>query len=242
MGSCTGGAEPSDERPGSVPESACAAAGCGMTDMDGSRGLSVLLGRIGVAKPLGVRVMGRGPVQVEVACGAALVELGGAFAASAVCGSAEEWAAAAGGGAAGDRWWRRRCRWRGIARLAAIEPEFLEDGTVLQSHRALGHVALDAPAVLSGVLSASAVHAQRRVRDRGAPWPVTAPAGSATATGRRVARGDGGGAVGRLPGRGWSPRSSSTPPYWWRPPWSPPWSRTSGPRTAPRCGAGAGGC
>ena len=50
-----------------------------------------------------------------------------------------------------------------IARLAAIEPEYLEDGTVVESHRALGHVALDAPAILSGVLAVSAVHAERRV-------------------------------------------------------------------------------
>ena len=48
-------------------------------------------------------------------------------------------------------------------RLAAIEPEYLEDGTEVETHRALGHVALDAPAILSGVLSVSALHAERRV-------------------------------------------------------------------------------
>ena len=39
-----------------------------------------------------------------------------------------------------------------IVRLAAIEPECLEDGTEVECHRGLGHVALDAPAILSGVL------------------------------------------------------------------------------------------
>ena len=69
-----------------------------------------------------------------------------------------------------------------IARLAAIEPELLEDGTVVECHRGLGHVALDAPAIVSGVLSTSAVHAQRRVRTA-ARLAADGPAGSATATG-----------------------------------------------------------
>ena len=55
-----------------------------------------------------------------------------------------------------------------IVRLAAIEPEYLEDGTEVECHRGLGHVALDAPAILSGVLAVSAVHAERRVASRGA--------------------------------------------------------------------------
>ncbi|WP_200934510.1 hypothetical protein, partial [Nostocoides sp. Soil756] len=33
-----------------------------------------------------------------------------------------------------------------IVRLAAIEPQVLDDGEVIDTHRALGHVALDAPA------------------------------------------------------------------------------------------------
>ena len=41
----------------------------------------------------------------------------------------------------------------------------LETGEVVETHRAPGHVALDAPAIVSGVLSVSAVHAERRVRD-----------------------------------------------------------------------------
>ena len=65
---------------------------------------------------------------------------------------------------------------------AAIEPEFLEDGTVVQCHRGLGHVALDAPAVLSGVLSVSAVHAQRRVV-AAVRLAADGPAGSGTETG-----------------------------------------------------------
>ena len=35
---------------------------------------------------------------------------------------------------------------------------------MVESHRGLGHVALDAPAIVSGVLAISAVHAERRVR------------------------------------------------------------------------------
>src|SRR6187431_2500190 len=125
--------------------------------------------------------MARGPVEVQAACGAALVELSGAFATSAVAGSLEHWAAVVGSlqrvidvaSAAQDA---------AIARLAAIEPEFLEDGTVVQCHRGLGHVALDAPAIVSGVLSVSAVHAQRRVRTA-ARLAADGPAGSETATG-----------------------------------------------------------
>ena len=56
-----------------------------------------------------------------------------------------------------------------IVRLAAIEPEVLEDGTVAETHRGLGHVALDAPAIVSGVLNVAAVHAERRVRAAVAP-------------------------------------------------------------------------
>ena len=125
--------------------------------------------------------MARGPVEVQAACESALAELAGAFCDSAVVGAVQEWAEVVGAAqrvlnaasAAQDA---------AIVRLAAIEPEFREDGTVLESHRGLGHVALDAPAVLSGVLCASAGHAERRV--------VTAvrlaaggPAGSVTESG-----------------------------------------------------------
>src|SRR6476659_9665233 len=146
-----------------------------------SRGLSVVLGRIGVAKSQGVRVMARGPVEVQAAGDAALLELGDAFASSDVCGSLEQWAAAVGAAqrvidvasAVQDA---------AIARLAAIEPEFLEDGTVMESHRALGHASLDAPAIVSGVLAVSAVHAQRRVRTA-VRLAGDGPAGSSTQTG-----------------------------------------------------------
>ncbi len=77
--------------------------------------------------------------------------------------------------------------------LAAIESEVLDDGTVVQSHRAPGHVALDAPAIVSGALSVSSVHAEHRVR-AAVRLAADGPAGSSTATGLRAlheAMGDG---------------------------------------------------
>ena len=128
-----------------------------------------------------------------------------------------------------------------MARLAAIEPEFLEDGTVVESHRALGHVALDAPAIVSGVLASSAVHAERRVLRR-CCWPRDGPAGSGTETGL-------GGlhaamAAGRLDAyRAWVVAEELEH--------APAQVRASvvaavegyfGSRTARTCGVGAGGC
>lgn len=52
-----------------------------------------------------------------------------------------------------------------IVALAALETEIDEDGTLAERRRAPGHVALDAPAVVSGVLCLSSVAAERRVRD-----------------------------------------------------------------------------
>ncbi|MBM6400691.1 HNH endonuclease signature motif containing protein [Phycicoccus sonneratiae] len=52
-----------------------------------------------------------------------------------------------------------------IVGLAALESEWAEDGTVVTVRRAPGSVALDASAVVSGVLNVSAVHAEARVRD-----------------------------------------------------------------------------
>ena len=82
---------------------------------------------------------------------------------SEVRGSREEWAAVAGelqslvneATAAQDA---------AIVRLAAVEPQWCEDGTLIEVHQPLGHGALDAPAVLSGVLNLTAVAAERRVR------------------------------------------------------------------------------
>ncbi len=99
---------------------------------------------------------------VQAATEVAMAALAGAFATASVSGSRAEWAAAVGSlqqvidvaTAVQDA---------AIVRLAAIEPEYLEDGTEVETHRALGHVALDAPAILSGVLSVSALHAERRV-------------------------------------------------------------------------------
>src|SRR6478752_3686828 len=127
--------------------------------------------------------MVRGPVEVVAACEAALVELGGAFTTSAVCGSLEEWAAAV-GAAQGVIDVASAVQDAAIARLAAIEPEYLEDGTVVQSHRALGHTSLDAPAILSGVLATTAVHAQRRVRTA-VRLAGDGPSGSESETGLR---------------------------------------------------------
>ncbi len=104
-----------------------------------------------------------GPGDVCDAAVVALEALGRVLSPSAAVGSREEWA-----GAVSDA--QRvidvasAVQDAAIVRLAAVEPEVGEDGTVLESHRALGHVALDAPALVSGVLRVSAVHAQSRVR------------------------------------------------------------------------------
>jgi hypothetical protein len=125
--------------------------------------------------------MGGGPVQVRSASESAVSALAEAFSASAVTGSREEWAAALGSlqqvidvaTAAQDA---------AIAQLAAIEPEWLEDGTVVECHRGLGQVALDAPAIVSGVLACSAAHAEGRVRGA-VRLAGDGPAGSGTQTG-----------------------------------------------------------
>ena len=69
-----------------------------------------------------------------------------------------------------------------IVRLAAIEPEWLEDGTEVETHKALGHIALDAPSILSGVLVTAPLHAERRVRTA-AHLAADGPTGSDTHTG-----------------------------------------------------------
>ncbi|MGG5259856.1 HNH endonuclease signature motif containing protein [Phycicoccus avicenniae] len=69
-----------------------------------------------------------------------------------------------------------------IVALAAVETEWCEDGTVVEVRRAPGHVALDAPALVSGVLKVSAVHAERRVRDA-VRRAADGPNGSASCTG-----------------------------------------------------------
>ena len=98
-----------------------------------------------------------------------------------VNGTREEWAGAA----------ARRSGWStsasavqdaAIARLAAIEPEFLEDGTVVECHGGWGTWRWTAPAIVSGALNVSAVHAERRVRTA-VRLAADGPAGSATETG-----------------------------------------------------------
>ncbi len=69
-----------------------------------------------------------------------------------------------------------------IVALAAIEPEDLDDGTTVESHRAPGHVALDAPAIVSGALTVTAVHAEHRVR-AAVHLAADGPADSPTETG-----------------------------------------------------------
>ena len=69
-----------------------------------------------------------------------------------------------------------------LVRLAAVEPEWTDDGELVETHRALGHVALDAPAIASGALTVSAVHAERRVRDA-VRRAADGPEGEATSTG-----------------------------------------------------------
>ncbi len=50
-----------------------------------------------------------------------------------------------------------------IVALAAVETEVDEDGALVECRRTPGHVALDAPAIVSGVLCVSTVHAESRV-------------------------------------------------------------------------------
>ena len=104
-----------------------------------------------------------GPQEVAAAARGAQGWLASVVSPSEVRGSREEWAGAVGelqrvidmASAAQDA---------AVVRLAAIEAEWAEDGTVVEVHKPLGHVALDAPAVVSGVLTVTAVHAERLVR------------------------------------------------------------------------------
>ncbi|MBT9256665.1 HNH endonuclease [Phycicoccus sp. MAQZ13P-2] len=67
-------------------------------------------------------------------------------------------------------------------RLAAIEPLVLETGELVETHRAPGHVSLDAPSIVSGVLGMTAVHAERWVRDA-VRRVADGPEGTGTETG-----------------------------------------------------------
>ncbi len=69
-----------------------------------------------------------------------------------------------------------------IVAVCSIEDEVLEDGTVVEGHRAAGHVALDGPALVSGALSVSVRHAEHRVRSA-VRLAADGPAGSDMATG-----------------------------------------------------------
>ncbi len=125
--------------------------------------------------------MGTGPAEVAAVCESVLGELAGAFPSTQVSGSLAAWAAVLGSlqevidtaSAAQDA---------AIVHLAAIEPAVLEDGTIIETHRGLGHAALDTPAIVSGALNVSAVHAESRVR-AALRMAADGPAGTSTATG-----------------------------------------------------------
>ena len=185
-------------------------------------------------------VVGTGPVQVQAVCAAVLGELAGVLPTTAVSGSLAQWAGALGSlqqvidvaSAVQDAV---------IVQAAAIEPVVLEDGTIVESHRALGHAALDTPAIVSGVLNVSAVHAESRVRAAlalaadGPPGPAPRPGWV--------------GCTRRWPPELWTPTGPRSSPRSWSrprrrsPPRSwPPWRGTSTMRTPRTCGGGAGGC
>ena len=142
-----------------------------------------------------------GPQDVLDAVRVAREALRGAGCPSGVRGSREEWAAVAGelqslvneATAAQDA---------AIVRLAAVEPQWCEDGTLIEVHQPLGHGALDAPAVVSGVLGLTAVAAERRVR-HALRTAADGPDGHGVVhRARGVARGDGVGRAGRVPRAG----------------------------------------
>ena len=142
-----------------------------------------------------------GPQDVLDVARGAQQRLAPALSPSGVRGSRAEWAAAVGelqrvidmASAAQDA---------AVVRLAAIEGEWAEDGTVVEVHKALGHVALDAPAILSGVLNVAAVHAQRRVR-QAVRVAADGPEGTAERyRAGRAAHRDGRGPARRVPGAG----------------------------------------
>ena len=124
--------------------------------------------------------MAGGPGQVQAACERAVHALADGLDPTGSSGSLSEWASAA---TAAQRVidTATAVQDAAIARLAAIEPELLDDGTWVESHRALGHIALDAPAILSGALTVSAVHAERRVR-AAVHRAADGPTGTATDT------------------------------------------------------------
>ncbi|MBM6405365.1 HNH endonuclease [Phycicoccus sp. CSK15P-2] len=122
-----------------------------------------------------------GPQEVLHAAGEARARLASAGPVSGVRGSRAEWAAALGELEALGRE-VAAAQDVAIVRLAAIEAEVLETGEVVETHRATGHVALDAPGIVSGVLGATAAHAERRVR-QAVRLAADGPEGSGTETG-----------------------------------------------------------
>ena len=96
-----------------------------------------------------------GPQRVEAVCEGALAAMAAAFEGCPDSGSRGEWAAVVG---AAQRVVNvaTAVQDAAMARLAGIEVEWLEDGTEVERDRGPGHVALDAPAIVSGCSSACA--------------------------------------------------------------------------------------
>jgi hypothetical protein len=69
-----------------------------------------------------------------------------------------------------------------ITRLAAIEIECADDGTLVERHRSPGHVSLDAAAIVAGTLCTTTAHAENRVHEA-VRLAADGPRGSRTATG-----------------------------------------------------------
>ncbi|WP_030526383.1 HNH endonuclease signature motif containing protein [Phycicoccus jejuensis] len=122
-----------------------------------------------------------GPREVAEAARRARQVVGAVLSPAGARGSSEEWAAALGElRALADV--VEAAEAEAAVRLAAIEPLVLETGELVETHRAPGHVSLDAPSIVSGVLGMTAVHAERWVRDA-VRRAADGPDGTDTATG-----------------------------------------------------------
>ncbi|GAA4401503.1 hypothetical protein GCM10023168_11170 [Fodinibacter luteus] len=69
-----------------------------------------------------------------------------------------------------------------LARLACIEVELAEDGTLVERAHPLGHQALDAPDLAAPALAATHQHAARRMGSA-VRWAADGPSGSSSSTG-----------------------------------------------------------
>ncbi|QKE83464.1 HNH endonuclease signature motif containing protein [Arthrobacter sp. NEB 688] len=125
--------------------------------------------------------LGPGPGDVAQAAHTARRLVREVLSPTVACGSSEEWAAALGElRALADV--VEAAQAEVVVRLAAIEPHVLGTGELVETHRAPGHVSLDAPSIVSGVLGMTAAHAERWVRDA-VRRAADGPEGTGTATG-----------------------------------------------------------